>query len=960
MKDRIKWGVLLAVCLLLVIGNVRTYAQQDMGRIISVPVVNAWTLKEISDSLKVEILSPKDSSLVFTFESGTMTEKFPTQWYGPFLMRVTHPHYYPVLKRITVYKKKMSVILDKVELTPITKLTEQRLGEATVSATRVQMVMKGDTVVYDARAFQTAEGSMLEELIEQLPGVRLDDNGRITLNGKFVSSLLLNGKDFFRGDPTVALRNLPAYMVDKVKGYERTPKGLSSRSEVRETVLDVQLKREYSRGYIANTDWAAGTRDRYAGRLFGLCFTDRSRVSLSGKLNTVNDTRRPGRNGSWEPTDLVGGLTAQKEAGVDYMYDSGRSFELSANARYSHYDTDYRESTNGETYLPAATAYDRAQRSSRNRSTSWNAAADMWWGAWDGVSLFLTPSVSYRTQDARAFSQTAQFDADPDLVAGAVGLADVFDPDAALRRYALNATEAQSLTDGNALDVKVPLRLSQDFKANNDYLELIGSFAYSRTRDKRFARTVYDYVREGRRDVRDEYAWQPKVSHVEDWTLRYTYRPYAEGQGYFAIIPSYRLNYRYLNHDYDLYRLDSLPGWDAPIGYLPSTRDSMAAALDARNSPYQSHRDWAHTPSVRFYWRLFTDAQEGFHQFNFGLTLPVEIRRDRLHYQRGALDTTLTRRVALMQAQASIECKDKWGNKLELNYQLRTQAPDQADLLDWRDDADPLNVRLGNPWLRNTRIHTTQLYFKRGNGHKKRNTYASLKWNVVESALSQSVRYDASTGRRTYRPENVSGNWSLDGEFTLTQPLGPKRRFRLTNETALRYNHNVDLTGEGLSVERSVVRWLAAGETLRGEYRQKSWRVSGRLGVDWLTANSARESFETVSTTNWTAGVAGQVTLPLDIELATDVTLYARRGYSDASMNTTDWVWNARLSRSFLRGKPLTVSLEGFDLLHSLDNVTRTLNAQGRTETRRNVLPNYVMLHLSYRFNLNPKKGSDD
>ena len=79
MKDRIKWGVLLAVCLLLVIGNVRTYAQQDMGRIISVPVVNAWTLKEVGEGTKVEILSLKDSVLVFTFESGTMTEKFPTQ-----------------------------------------------------------------------------------------------------------------------------------------------------------------------------------------------------------------------------------------------------------------------------------------------------------------------------------------------------------------------------------------------------------------------------------------------------------------------------------------------------------------------------------------------------------------------------------------------------------------------------------------------------------------------------------------------------------------------------------------------------------------------------------------------------------------------------------------------------------------------------------------------------------------
>ena len=604
MKDRIKWGVLLAVCLLLVIGNVRTYAQQDMGRIISVPVVNAWTLKEVSEGAKVEILSPKDSTLVFTFESGTMTEKFPTQWYGPFLMRVTHPHYYPVLKRITVYKKKMSVILDKVELTPITKLTEQRLGEATVSATRVQMVMKGDTVVYDARAFQTAEGSMLEELIEQLPGVRLDDNGRITLNGKFVSSLLLNGKDFFRGDPTVALRNLPAYMVDKVKGYERTPKGLSSRSEVRETVLDVQLKREYSRGYIANTDWAAGTRDRYAGRLFGLCFTDRSRVSLYGKLNNVNDTRRPGRNGSWEPTDLVGGLTAQKEAGVDYMYDSGQSFELSANARYSHYDTDYRESTNGETYLPAATAYDRAQRSSRNRSTSWNANMDLTYHPTSELYLFVAPLVNYRTYDETAFARSAQFDANPELYGSADGIFNLWDADAVWRRHALTVTERQTLNDGSFLDIRVPVNFSQAFKSNNDGFDIEGSFSYSRSRDKRFAHSFYDYVRESSQDERSEYAWHPKVSQVHDWTLRYTYKPYQDGQNYFAIIPSYRLNYCYLNNDYDFYRLDSLPGWDAPIGYLPSTRDSLSAVLDARNSPYQSHRDWTHTPSVRLFGRI--------------------------------------------------------------------------------------------------------------------------------------------------------------------------------------------------------------------------------------------------------------------------------------------------------------------------------------------------------------------
>ena len=95
------------------------------------------------------------------------------------------------------------------------------LNEATVTASRIMMVMKGDTLVYDANAFQLAEGSMLDELIRQLPGVRLESGGRITVNGHFVSSLLVNGKDFFNGDPKVALQNLPAYMVNKVKTYQK-------------------------------------------------------------------------------------------------------------------------------------------------------------------------------------------------------------------------------------------------------------------------------------------------------------------------------------------------------------------------------------------------------------------------------------------------------------------------------------------------------------------------------------------------------------------------------------------------------------------------------------------------------------------------------------------------------------------------------------------------------------------
>ena len=98
---------------------------------------------------------------------------------------------------------------------------EIQLGEATVKATKLMMVMKGDTLVYNADAFQLAEGSMLDKLISMLPGVELKKDGVITVNGRKVERLLVNGEDFFTGSPKVALENLPAYTVDKVKVYER-------------------------------------------------------------------------------------------------------------------------------------------------------------------------------------------------------------------------------------------------------------------------------------------------------------------------------------------------------------------------------------------------------------------------------------------------------------------------------------------------------------------------------------------------------------------------------------------------------------------------------------------------------------------------------------------------------------------------------------------------------------------
>ena len=128
------------------------------------------------------------------------------------------------------------------------------------------MVVRGDTVVYNADAFQLAEGSMLDALIQQLPGTRLDDDGRIFANGRYVESLLVNGRDFFNGSPQLALQNLPAYTVDKVKLYDQAGNASimdNKDMDDKRYVMNVMLKKEYSKGYMGNFVAGAGAPKRY-------------------------------------------------------------------------------------------------------------------------------------------------------------------------------------------------------------------------------------------------------------------------------------------------------------------------------------------------------------------------------------------------------------------------------------------------------------------------------------------------------------------------------------------------------------------------------------------------------------------------------------------------------------------------------------------------------------------------
>ena len=213
------------------------------------------------------------------------------------------------------------------------------------------------------------------------------------------------------------------------------------------------------------------------------------------------------------------------------------------------------------------------------------------------------------------------------------------------------------------------------------------------------------------------------------------------------------------------------------------------------------------------------------------------------------------------------------------------------------------------------------------------------------------------TGVYTYRPVNVNGNYTIAGNVNYSMALDKKRRWNLSTTTSAQLYNNVDLitvTGSDTN-PRSKVKTFFLGETVKVDYRLGRQKIGAKLGCNWRNATSAREDFATVNAANFNYGLTGQFELPCGFQLFTDLTMYSRRGYEAHEMNTDELVWNARLSKQVWK-KRLTLALEGFDILHNLSAVTHTLNGQGRTETYRNVIPSYGMLHVIYRLNVQPKK----
>ncbi|MFZ1237193.1 MAG: hypothetical protein WAR39_09400 [Prevotella sp.] len=440
------------------------------------------------------------------------------------------------------------------------------LPEVTVKATKLKMVMQGDTIVYNADALNLADGSMLEALISKLPGAKLNKNGQIFVNGKYIQSLLVNGKDFFKGNPKLALENLPAYTVNKIKVYNKA--GAASRIMDRDMgdksyVMDVRLKKEYSTGYMGNVEAGIGTKDRYEGKYFGMKFTDMERVMLFGNSNNLNDNQRARFNGEWSPQDVPDGLSATQSIGFSYLkYLGDEDSWVSTDNTYSHTNVNNQSRTSSQTFLTGGDSYKRIESLQLSRNTVWKSYNEFSIQKFrSGYYLLNALNLSYASNKGKSNS-----------------ILETSDSISALNQLLTMNSDESNLFSFAFLH-------EGGHKITPDYLRWKISANYDHTNTMDFSLndvqymnglTPRDYRNNYRHNSNQHWDLNGNLSYSIDWLEK-------------SINPEYDYRYIYNKTSNLLYRLDKLNGIDSTrFDLLSSTREALLGVMDLNNS-YNYH-----------------------------------------------------------------------------------------------------------------------------------------------------------------------------------------------------------------------------------------------------------------------------------------------------------------------------------------------------------------------------------
>ncbi len=838
----------------------------------------------------------------------------------------------------------------------------RQLKEVTVVSSKIKFYNKGDTVVYNADAFQLAEGSMLDALIAQLPGAELNTDGQIKINGEFVESLLLNGKEFFDKDNNVMLENIAAYTVKDIQVYEGQSLEAKRQNDMtapKVLTMDVRLKKEYNVGWIVNAQGGYGTNDRYMGRLFANWFNATTRVSLIGNINNLNDNRTPGKSDTWTPEQMPSGRKEHQRIGMDYNYSNvDETREMRGDVSFMRSTDKVNRSTYRTTFLPSGDVYEDAFARNNNHNWRANTSHSAYfssnrlrggiyvsgsYGKTKNIGSALTGSFNEEPEEMDEKILEAIYSGNPALVSTIINRSRTA-TDSRLSNYSLRvspfiAVKIPKTSDYIRLHIGLN-RTGSKLDQWNDYEINFGSNAEAAERRRRYTTTDPFYTNALSASL--SYQIQAKNSWIE---LEYAYSFNDE------------------HKTQSMYALERL----ADMGIFGVLPEGYLSVFDPANS-FKS-RTIANRHSFNPFWSFSTtQSKKGWLILRVGPQFMLTHRNfnyltsgNNYHISKSHFTVDLSSIWSCM-AEYQFTAREQgkrtiYNNSMRYSYRIESRLPELSDMVGITLDSDPLNIYVGNPDLK---VQYRHRHLYRWSYTPQSHTFSNIfyvGYTHTSGALTSGYIYDTTTGVRKNKMYNVDGNHTFAITNELSWQFGPKKQYTLSSNSDVDFTTLHDMVGINLSEpERTTVRNRILTEKLKFSWLIGSQNLSLRCDYTNRRTNSTQRGYNAFNAHHLNYGISGVFRLPAGFGASTDFTCYWRSGYGVEQLDKTDLIWNLRLTYAPPRLKSWVFMLDGFDLLHNLTNVDYTVNETGRMVSYTNSLPRYVLFSVQYRLNIQPKK----
>ena len=889
---------------------------------------------------------------------------------GTYIFKAELMGYKPFTKEIVVEK---DLNLGTVNMAEDAEV----LDAANVSAVGNPILVKKDTIEYNAASFKTSDNDMLEDLLKKLPGVEVNSDGTITANGETIKKITIDGKTFFLDDPQLASKNLPAKIIEKVKVVERKSEqarftGIDDGNE--ETIIDLSVYKGMMNGWFGNLS-AGGGHDlpdqgyygdgksalkdgwRYQGAGMVGNFKESSQISLIVNANNTNNRgfndlaggmmmgMRGGGGGMGRGMGGFGGgngITSSWMGGLNGAFDLfDGDMELAGNYLYNGSDRYVEEESSKTTFME-----DGSHMITDNTGSSTNASQGHRFGVRldhefnENTSILFEPQINFGTGN---YSERSDFS-----TRTARGVDTTFTN----QGFNDNRGDNQNWSTSGRLLFRQRLgKAGRTFSANIDY-----SFSNNEMTGLNQSLTQTDFDQNGQFDneiVNQRFDQLSKNSSLSG-RLVYT-EPLAKTLFLEA-------SYQY--------------SWNVSKS-SKNTYNSGSDVFDASHmiyDPIGEEYDATYSSSIL---NRYINQRAG---------LTLSWQKEKINAQIGAqinpTDTynetngkSYDSKVINWSPEARIRYMFNDNSNLMVNYNGRSSQPSTSQLMPVPDNTNPLNISLGNPYLQPYFTHNMRANFRFTNRETFTSVNASLNGSLVQNSITNAQWYDQA-GTQYSIPVNSSGNGNVNGRIMVNSPIGLSD-FSIMSSTNARYNQSLSYIGTGSlasdkyydpenaefdyelfhkdfpdlgntdAFAKNKIQTMGISQMLRLTYRNDFVELvaGGRTNMSksWYTVNAGNQK----ATWNNNASFEMNWTLPFGMNIISDLNYNWYNGYT--TQQEPEFILNAEITQ-LLFNKTCTLALRAYDLLNQAKNLSVTDASNYHQEVRNNTLGRYVVISFTYRF----------